>query len=105
MWRSDTKIVAETSNLLGLIGLNSMDPSYVPIYYQPNSILEVQIANSTVVRHYRVVRPLTPFTMAQVIVVRDTNDPKKSGNRSQSLRPPLHDYSTTRDEETLGCSV
>lgn len=65
-----------TNNLLGLIGMNPMDPFYVPTYYQPDSILEVQIANSTVVRYFKVVRPLTPFTMAQVIVVRDTNDPE-----------------------------
>lgn len=48
-----------------------MDPSDMPAYYRPNSLLEVQLADDTVIRRFTVVRPMIPFTVAQVLVVRE----------------------------------
>lgn len=52
-----------------------MTSSTIPVYCLPNSRLDVQLARSTVVRHFTVIRPIMPFTVAQVLVVRDKDDP------------------------------
>ncbi|KAK7680181.1 hypothetical protein QCA50_016690 [Cerrena zonata] len=52
-----------------------MNPSATPTYYLPNNSLEVRFAHSTVLQQFTVIRPITPFTMAQVLVVRGSNDP------------------------------
>lgn len=43
----------------------------LPTYYRPNAHLEVQLSKSTVSRKLTVVRPITPFTVASVLVVRE----------------------------------
>ncbi|KAK7680182.1 hypothetical protein QCA50_016691 [Cerrena zonata] len=51
------------------------DPHEVPVYYRPESQLEIQLAHSAMTRQFTVVRPITPFTTSQVLLVRETNNP------------------------------
>lgn len=45
-----------------------MDSSDMPAYYRSNSLPEIQVANDSVTRQFTIIRAITPFTIAQVLV-------------------------------------
>ena len=62
-----------------------MTSETMPIYYHPGSILDVELEPQATTRQFVVVRALTPFTVAQILMVRESTGNHYGGEEIELL--------------------
>ena len=74
-----------------------MTSDTMPIYYHPGSILDVELEPQATTRQFVVVRALTPFTVAQILMVRESTGNHYGG---EEILMKIYDSRFMKDRST-----
>ena len=74
-----------------------MTSDTMPIYYHPGSILDVELEPQATTRQFAVVRALTPFTVAQILIVRESTGNHYGG---EEILMKIYDSRFMKDRST-----